>query len=100
MILRRTSSAAFVYHSDISDIVDLEESLYIANIETSNIYTLNGVGKSIWELLEIPRGSEEIIFEMSTIYGIDQETISDSIFSFLDNLKNQGLIEESEKENS
>lgn len=97
MILRRTSSAAFVYHSDISDIAHLEESLYIANIETSTIYTLNGVGISIWELLEIPKGSEDIIFEMSTIYGIDQETISESIFAFLDNLKNQGLIEEVEK---
>lgn len=97
MMLRRTTSAAFVYHSDISDIAEPEESLYIANIETSNIYTLNGVGISIWELLEAPKGSDEIIFEISAIYGIEQETISESIFAFLDNLKNQGLIEDSEK---
>lgn len=97
MTFRRSPSTAFIYHSNISDIADSEESLYIANIETSNIYTLNEVGISIWELLESPLGSDEIVLEISTIYGIDQETISESILAFLSSLKNQGLIEDSEK---
>lgn len=90
---RKRDSTAFIYSTEAA-ITDADnEQLYVADLENSQIYTLNGVGLVIWELLNSPMTGESIISEMSHIYGVEREIIADSIFAFLNSLSNQGLIE-------
>lgn len=92
MKYQRCATTAYVYGSEIS--LDNQEVLYVADIESSHIFTFNRVGLLIWELLETPMGGEELIHEMAEIYGVDRETVADSIFDFLATLERQGFIEQ------
>ncbi|MFC6353338.1 PqqD family protein [Rothia nasimurium] len=74
--------------------VEIEnEIVYVANVEKSQIYTLDGVGLIIWELLETPLPLTSLVTEISEIYDVSRKIIEESISSFLITLIDQGLIE-------
>ncbi|WP_237187107.1 PqqD family protein [Rothia nasimurium] len=74
--------------------VEIEnEIVYVANVEKSQIYTLDGVGLIIWELLETPLSLTALVTEISEIYDVSRKIIEESISSFLITLIDQGLIE-------
>ncbi|WHS50012.1 PqqD family protein [Rothia sp. SD9660Na] len=74
--------------------VEIEnEIVYVANVEKSQIYTLDGVGLIIWELLETPLSLTALVTEISEIYDVSRKIIEESISSFLIALIDQGLIE-------
>lgn len=69
-----------------------KDASYIAHLLTSEIAVLRGPSAVIWEILEEPTSSEDIIAEMTDIYGVPRETVAASVLSFLESLEQQGLI--------
>ncbi len=90
---QRSTSTAFLYSSDMSSVEIENEIVYVANVEKSQIYTLDGVGLIIWELLETPLSLTALVTEISEIYDVSRKIIEESISSFLITLIDQGLIE-------
>lgn len=90
---QRSTSTAFLYSSDMSSVEIENEIVYVANVEKSQIYTLDGVGLIIWELLETPLSLTALVTEISEIYDVSRKIIEESISSFLIALIDQGLIE-------
>lgn len=93
MIIQRNPSTAFIYHSEAMGASDKNETIYIAETESSKIYTLNGVGLVVWEIIQSPKTPEEIIHEIINVYNIDSKTATETITSFLNTLEQQKLIE-------
>lgn len=69
-----------------------DDTSYLANLLTSEIAVLKGPSTVIWEILDQPASTEEIVTEISDIYGLPRETIAESVLVFLDSLLNQGLL--------
>lgn len=90
-LYRRTPHAAYVLGFEHDVIAD--DASYVANLLTSEIAVLNGPSAVIWEILEGPTTSEDIIAEVTDIYGVPRETVAVSVLSFLDSLEQQGLIQ-------
>ncbi|MFW0182954.1 PqqD family protein [Rothia sp. CCM 9417] len=70
-----------------------DDETYVANLLTSEISVLRGPSALIWEILDSPRSSEEIIADIQDIYGVPRETVADSVLNFLDSLVRQNLLE-------
>ncbi|MDO4898396.1 MAG: PqqD family protein [Rothia sp. (in: high G+C Gram-positive bacteria)] len=90
-IYKRAQAVAYVMGFEDNGYSD--EFSYIANLNTSQISALSGPAALMWEILERPQASEDIVQEVSTIYGVSQETVAGAVISFLDDLLQQGLIE-------
>lgn len=93
-VYSRCPHTAFVMGFESEDATD--DASYVANLLTSNIAVLNGPSAVIWEILEKPTTSEDIILEITEIYGVSKETVAASVLDFLYDLKAQGLVEVSE----
>ena len=90
-LYQRTPHAAYVLGFEHDVIAD--DASYVANLLTSEIAVLNGPSAVIWEILEEPTTSEDIIAEVTDIYGVTRETVAVSVLSFLDSLEQQGMIQ-------
>lgn len=91
IVYMRAPHTAFVmgFESDASP----DDASYIANLKTSEIVVLKGPSAVIWEILEQPTGSESLISEIKDIYGVSRETVAPSVLAFLQELREQGLIQ-------
>ncbi len=70
-----------------------DDASYLANLLTSEIAVLKGPSTVIWEILDQPASTEEIITEISDVYGLPREAVAESVLVFLDSLLNQGLLQ-------
>lgn len=93
-MISRSPHTASIYQSDLeAGLAEGEaEMLYIANLASSAIYTVQGVGLTIWELLESPLGPDELLSEITDIYGVDRETVAQAVFDFLGTMAERGLL--------
>jgi hypothetical protein len=60
--------------------------------DMNSVFTLNETGAFIWDQINGKRSVEEIIGALTTEYDIDNETASEDLFTFIDNMKNYLII--------
>jgi hypothetical protein len=60
--------------------------------DMDSVYTLNETGAFIWEQINGKRSVEEIIITLTGEYDIDNETASNDIFSFIENMSKYLII--------
>ncbi|MEW6734575.1 MAG: PqqD family protein [Acidobacteriota bacterium] len=65
-------------------------SRHVANLNA--VFTLNEVATSVWQLIDGQMTVAEIIDKITQEYEIDEKTVVDDIFQFLDQLEAIGLI--------
>ena len=78
-----------------SDIVCeiIENEVIIANIKTGNYYSINGIGKNIWQLIQIGLQNEEISAKLAEHYPTkNTEEIKTTINNFINKLQEEELI--------
>lgn len=88
--LCRSPHTAFIMGFESPDSTD--DASYLANLLTSEIAVLKGPSTVIWEILEHPTSTEEIITEVTDVYGLPREAVAESVLAFLYSLLSQGLL--------
>lgn len=63
------------------------------NMQTGNYYNLRNAAADIWVLLASGTSMEEIVRSIINDYGVDRDTASVDVRSFLLHLEEEGLIE-------
>jgi hypothetical protein len=70
----------------------LDDSVVLVHLDTNRIFTLNGTGSRIWDLLVAGRSPEEIELVLQREFDVAQEQISMELASLVDELLSEGLI--------
>ena len=81
-------------YSRVSDIVaaDMDGERVMMNLATGEYVGLEGIGGTIWDLLETPRSLSEIEAQVLEEFMVDAETCRADIKEFLSDLTQKGLV--------
>lgn len=60
--------------------------------DLGSIYTLNGVGKDVWELMDGKRDVAAILAALGDEYAVEFETLSADVQVLLADMQQEGLI--------
>ena len=60
---------------------------------TDRVFTLNGTGRGLWEMLATPRGETELAEAIMTRFGLSLQTARADVRRFLENLVQKGLVD-------
>lgn len=71
---------------------EMDDSLLMMSISRGVYFGLNGVGPRIWQLLEQPTTSADIVQQLQQEYAIDQERCQAEVDGFLQGLRERGLL--------
>ncbi len=71
---------------------NIDEDLGLMNIDKGYYYTLNDIGKSIWNLLTEEKKIEEIINLLMKDYNVPYEVCSKDVFELIEVLEANGLV--------
>lgn len=72
---------------------DLNGEAVILSMRNGKYYGLNGVGKSIWILIKVPKGVDEIVSGLTSEYEVDEDVCRHEVQSFIEEMTGEGLIE-------
>jgi hypothetical protein len=65
----------------------------ILNMKNSVYYGVNPVGSAVWDLLKKPKTVAEIRDAILSEYEVEPERCEQDLFSLLEQLRSEGLIE-------
>jgi hypothetical protein len=71
----------------------VEEDSVLLNLDTGYYYTLNEVGRFLWESLDGTKKLSAIHKEILDHYDVDPETAKNDILELIDDLLKEGLAE-------
>jgi len=72
--------------------VEMDGELVMMGQEQGEYYGLRDVAASIWNHLEEPKTTEELVILVSAEYEVTPETCRDDIVAFLDDLRARKLV--------
>jgi hypothetical protein len=75
----------------ISEVIDGEA--VIVNLETGAYYSIQGAGSLIWELIETGASAADMLARLVDQYASSSAEIRSPLLSFLNELREEGLIE-------
>jgi hypothetical protein len=61
--------------------------------DLASIYSFNGTGSLIWQLLDAPRSLTELIDAVEQVYEVGQEQAQKDVAQFLNDMLSVGLVE-------
>lgn len=71
---------------------DMDGEKVMLSIQSGKYYNLGQVGGDIWDLIKEPVSIEHIVQSLQSIYEVSQKECEDQVLSFLEKLKEEGLI--------
>ncbi|CAG9620753.1 lasso peptide biosynthesis PqqD family chaperone [Sutcliffiella rhizosphaerae] len=71
---------------------DMDGEKVMFSITNGKYYNLGEIGGVIWELLENPHTTDDIVMDLLTKYEVDKKTCEDQVFAFISLLHQEGLI--------
>jgi hypothetical protein len=72
---------------------DLEEDLVMLDIDQGKYFSLNPIGKKIWELLETEASLDEICSKLLLEYDVSMEECTNDVKNHLEELAQLKLIQ-------
>ncbi len=61
--------------------------------DLASIYSFNGAGSLIWQLLESPQPLVELIHEVEREYAVERERARQDVASFVNDMVSAGLVD-------
>ena len=71
---------------------DMDGEKVMLSIQSGKYYNLGQVGGDIWDLIKEPVSIEHIVQSLQSIYEVSQTECEEEVLSFLEKLKEEGLI--------
>jgi hypothetical protein len=72
---------------------DLGDEVAILGLRHNVYYSLDGVGKRVWELVQSPRPVSEILDALLARYAVDPVRCREDLLRLLQQMQDEGLIE-------
>ena len=69
---------------------EIDDEIFMMDIEAGKYYGINAVGARIWTLLDECKNEDEIVSKLLKEYDIDEETCKNETYEFI-----QGLLDKS-----
>ena len=85
----------FIRNNDVSWKI-LEDKCILLHLISGNYYTLNKVGRFLWESLDGKNTLGDICNKIVEHYHIDSKTVRNDITEIVQDLLKEGLVEEDE----
>ncbi|MEI8355126.1 MAG: lasso peptide biosynthesis PqqD family chaperone [Deltaproteobacteria bacterium] len=79
----------------IEDIVasDIDDEKVMMSVEKGQYYSLDPIGSRVWELIEGPVKVSDLIDALLTKYDVDRETCEQDVLAFLEELREDGILQ-------
>ncbi|RBP49934.1 PqqD family protein [Arenicella xantha] len=71
---------------------NMGEETVLMSLSNGEYYGINDVGSTIWNLLENSLSVQQLIIQLTDIYGISEEQCNREIGGFLDDMEEKGLL--------
>ncbi|MEI6137634.1 MAG: PqqD family peptide modification chaperone [Mariniphaga sp.] len=71
---------------------NLDGSLVMMDIQKGKYFSLNPVGKRIWELIEQPKSFDEITDSLQAEFEVTPEQCRSEVIEFLAKMEKSGII--------
>lgn len=68
------------------------EELVVLHSKSGNYYTLNPLGRQIWNFCQTPKSEEEIIKFVSEEHGVATETVKTDVVDYLESLVAENIF--------
>lgn len=81
-----------IVKNDNIDAVDIDGEVAMMDIEKGKYYGFNDVASRIWELIEKPVTSKDVIEKLLSEYEIGEEVCKTTVINFLSTLYSEDLI--------
>ena len=72
------------------------DDLVMLSVEAGRYYSLNAVGRRLWELLEQPRTISDLRAAINAEFDVDKETCEADIIKFVGEMIDNGLVHAAE----
>lgn len=72
---------------------EMDDGLVMMSIENSSYYSMDKIGKSIWEAFDVSANIEEICKIMCERYEVSQEECLNDVTTYIDTLQKAGLVQ-------
>lgn len=89
--MEKLLNAKIVQNKEI-DASDIDGDKVMMNLERGMYFSLNSVGSRIWDIIENPTTTDEIVKTLLNEYDITEEKCKEAVVSFLKGLEVNGLI--------
>ncbi|KYG27649.1 lasso peptide biosynthesis PqqD family chaperone [Alkalihalobacillus trypoxylicola] len=86
------STEALVVQVEGNIVTDMDGDKVMLNISKGKYYNLGKIGGAVWELIKTPQTLESIVNKLVEEYEVEKEVCSLEVQSFLEDLKQQGLV--------
>ena len=93
--LSPSPSARFRRNDDVSMAL-VDDLAVILNVESGSYHGFNTVGSHIWELLQEPRSTAEIVADLTQRFEVEASEAEQATTAFLTDLAESGLVEQVE----
>jgi len=77
-------------HDILTSEIDLD--LGLLNIETGYYYTLDDIGKDIWDLIESKISVESVVKSLLSEYDTDYDTCKNDVIELFESLEEHSLV--------
>ena len=68
------------------------DELLMMSVAQGNYYSLNEVGKRIWELLERPMSLDELVAQLTEEYDVPEAACREEVERFLTAMRERGML--------
>lgn len=75
------------------NVTDLSGEKVMVDFNSGKYFLIKGVGNDIWDMIQQEITIGDIINRLMSEYEVSMEECEESVFEFLDKLKNAGMIE-------
>ena len=72
---------------------DLGSEVAILGLRRNVYYSLDGVGKRVWELIQTPRTVREVLATLVSQYDVDAGRCREDLLGLLRKMQEEGLID-------
>ena len=88
------NTRSFVRNAEIIHAPVGQEELVMLSVEADRYYSVNPVGRRLWELLEQPRSQDELRVAICAEFDVDDPTCEVDIRKFVTEMMDNGLVHE------
>lgn len=72
---------------------DLGDEYVMMDIDSGDYFSLDGVSRRIWELLDTPASPDDLVTALIGEYDVDAETCKAEVTSFLQDLLDANILQ-------
>lgn len=73
-------------------IQEIDDETVILDTKTQEYFSINEVGKNIWDMISKTSSLQKILDELVNIYEVPKEQLKNDMINFLEALNQKGLI--------